>query len=147
MSGSIVPSRTLLSTFSQCLKCDRSRPFSTQCQRLSTLHASVHPRTTPQSCLHTSTTSRAFRNGRKVFSTTTTTRTYKTVEEQRSRYRSGVRSSAPSPLRISSLMMHEILYNQLMERIAILLESRSPLPRLGRRPDLLLPLRKSSHGT
>jgi hypothetical protein len=84
MSKSILPSQTLLLTFSKCLKSDKSQLFSTQCHRLSTTCTSTLPRM-QQSCLRPTPrlSSRAFG--------TSSPRNYRTVQEQRSRYRSGVR--------------------------------------------------------
>lgn len=85
MSKPIVPSRNLLLSFSRCLNYERSLPSSVGCQRLTTFAASPLPRRTPTSCLRA-----ANGVGKKDFSTSAS-RPYKTVQEQRSRYRSGVR--------------------------------------------------------
>ncbi|EPE25164.1 Thioredoxin-like protein [Glarea lozoyensis ATCC 20868] len=74
MSKSIIPSRRLLTTFSQSLRNENSRSIDTQCCRLTTLRTQAQ-----QSCQSIS--------GRPF--STTTIRPYKTVQEQRSRYRSG----------------------------------------------------------
>lgn len=70
MTKPIVPSASLLSTLARALR-------SSQGQRA----ASVHSFSTTRTCLHAP---------RRTFSNTSS-RTYKTVEEQKSRYKSGVR--------------------------------------------------------
>ena len=85
MSKSFVPSRNLLSTFSRCLQIDKSQFSSTQCLRFSNIAPRALPRTASQ-CLRS--TSRPF--------STSPARPYKTVQEQRSRYRSGVSLLTPS---------------------------------------------------
>jgi hypothetical protein len=88
MSKSFVPSRGLLSTFSRSLSYENPLLFSSQCRQLSGLTTglkqSALPRRTPQSCLRP-----APKVGARPFSTSTPWK-YKTVQEQRSRYRSGV---------------------------------------------------------
>lgn len=88
MSKSFVPSRNLLSIFSRSLRYENPQLFSTQCHRFSSITPSTLPRPTPQLCLRS--TSRSF--------STSSSRPYKTVQEQRSRYRSGVRLPLPCPL-------------------------------------------------
>ncbi len=81
MPKATIPSTMILPSFSQCLKSPTRS--SMRCAQLSTFASStVAPRTSPQ-CLQKSIAAG------KAFSTSTS-RTYKTVEEQRSRYRSGV---------------------------------------------------------
>jgi len=88
MSKVFVPSKNLLATFSRALRHGNPQPISAQCQRLSTITTPGLPRTAPQpSCLHSTP-----KTGARTFSTSPQ-RKYKTVQEQRSRYRSGVRPS------------------------------------------------------
>lgn len=125
MSKSTVPSRALLSIFSRCLRNEKSLSFTRQCHQFSTNPSTTLPRS--QQCLRsTPKPSLPIRQ----FSTSSP-RTYKTVQEQRSRYRSGVCLSATPVSRIPKLTT---LFT------ALLLESRPPLPHLRRRADLLFPI-------
>ncbi|RDW61299.1 thioredoxin-like protein [Coleophoma crateriformis] len=83
MSKPAVPSRNLLLSFSRYLSHERSLPSSMGCQRLTHTGASPLPRKIRTSCLRS-----VNGLGQKTFSTSSA-RTYKTVQEQRSRYRSG----------------------------------------------------------
>jgi protein SCO1/2 len=74
MSKAIPPSRTLL----RCLRSNHPLAISFQCQS-AIRHASANVPRSQQSCLNAS--SRSF--------STTSSRTYKTVQEQKSRYKSG----------------------------------------------------------
>jgi hypothetical protein len=84
MSKAVVPSSRLLSSFSSSIS-PLKRSATTQCSRISTFSASASPRASqsPAQCLR-----RAISN-RRAFATSPQ-RQYKTVQEQRSRYRSGV---------------------------------------------------------
>lgn len=92
MSASTAPSRMLLSSFRSCMRWERSistRSFSTRCLQ-------HHPPTSKTTTSHHPRN----QNAHKPFSTSTN-RTYKTVQEQKSRYRSGVRRHFLPPNRIS----------------------------------------------
>ncbi|TVY14676.1 Mitochondrial protein SCO1 [Lachnellula arida] len=102
MSKSFIPSRSLLSSFSRSLKYDKP---TQQCLRLRSINAS---------CLH------ARAPAPKSFSTSSA-RTYKTVEEQRSRYKSGpfsyrAASSSSPPARLIFYFRYE---KARMERLRI----------------------------
>jgi hypothetical protein len=87
MSKTTVPSRNLISSFSRTLR-NRKAPFlAAQCHKLSTIAFPTVPRS--QQCLHCTPKPNS---PLRQFSSSTP-RTYKTVQEQRSRYRSGVRLS------------------------------------------------------
>ena len=161
MSKSFVPSRNLLSTFSRYLQNDKSQFSSAQCLRFSNIAPRALPKPASQ-CLRS--TSRPF--------STSPARPYKTVQEQRSRYRSGVSlpslplpsipfpSNLSSPPQItpyepapsfpSSVLSHlpSILNCKLTRNSLALLLPRGPSLRHCRRGlNLLLPLRKGTHGT
>ena len=122
MSKVIVPSRMLLSSFSRSLRNKKPQPFTSQCHQLSTFTSTTLPRR--QQCLRPTP-----KSGSPIrHLSSSSPRTYKTVQEQRSRYRSGVcfpAASAPS---------------QLTQLAALLLESRPPLSLLRRSTDILLPI-------
>lgn len=123
MSKTVVPTRALLSTFSRSLRITRHQSLTTQCHQLSTSWPPTLPRI---QCLRSATKcSIPIRH----FSTSPP-RTYKTVQEQRSRYRSGVRFPTATAARPSKLM----------QLAAVLLESRPPLPLFRRSTDLLFPI-------
>ncbi|RDL36105.1 Thioredoxin-like protein [Venustampulla echinocandica] len=82
MSKFTTPSRRLLSTFSQSLKYDKSLATPCQCRRLTTTGTSIRPRA-QQSHLNP-----ASAHNKRPFSVSFP-RSYKTVEEQKSRYKSG----------------------------------------------------------
>ncbi|KAH8601911.1 SCO1/SenC-domain-containing protein [Bisporella sp. PMI_857] len=79
MSKPLIPSRTLLSTFSRSLRPENSASISPKCRQF----MSISQGPSRQQCPRT-----ASKSGSRAFSSSSP-RTYKTVEEQRSRYRSG----------------------------------------------------------
>ncbi|KAH8802851.1 Sco1 protein [Xylogone sp. PMI_703] len=86
MTKQLVPSRALLSSISRSLQNNSQPLFSSQCQRrsLATLNKCAHA----QSCVRLSSSGATKALERRQF-TTSQSKLYKTVEEQRSRYRSG----------------------------------------------------------
>jgi hypothetical protein len=126
MSRPTVPSLNILSTFSGYLKHQSSCSFSSQCHRLTKFVPSTSSRTAPGACLRT-----GLRSDVRNFSSSPT-RKYKTVQEQRSRYRSGVRTPTPDS------RIHYI--QRLIRNPAFLVESRPPLLHGGSGAHLLFPL-------
>jgi hypothetical protein len=92
MSKSLIPSRGLLSSFSRCLQTERkSRLSAVQCRNLFTSNISTSTYT-PLTRIPVGMRGigqKGERMGERGLSTSSR-RAYKTVEEQRSRYRSGV---------------------------------------------------------
>jgi hypothetical protein len=137
MSKSRIPSFSLLSSFSRALRQDspvvrtRTAPFA-NLNRCSSRQS--------QSCQSSRVLSRNGYNsasGSKRAFSNSTVRSYKTVEEQRSRYRSGVCYST-TPFILTSIGTNCV--------VALLLYSRYPIPSLWRRPGGVLPVRESAHG-
>ena len=87
MSKTTVPSRNLISSFSRTLRNKKAPFLAAQCHKLSTIAFPTVPRS--QQCLRCTPKPNS---PLRQFSSSTP-RTYKTVQEQRSRYRSGVRLS------------------------------------------------------
>jgi hypothetical protein len=110
MSKSLIPSRGLLSSFSQCLRMEKNQlggGGGIQCRNLFTSNVSTSTYT-PLSRTRVGMSRGEMGASTRHFSTSSR-RAYKTVEEQRSRYRSGVCLPVPfCPLHNTSPLHHAI---------------------------------------
>lgn len=142
MSKPFVPSRSLLSSFSQSLRVDRTIPCSIprQCARWasSTTRPMVTPRATQSNKPCRKATSESFTAARKGFSTTASQQ-YKTVQEQRSRHRSGVRPQ-------HAIALSRWALTDWYGVVALLMDRWCSLPLGWRWIGLLLPLWERAHG-